>query len=123
MKDSVMKFAALAMMVIVFVSVGITDRWIDNSDEVSAETNSSQLSQPSRVGTEAETWHTGSEAEHSAVGAPRADNTPVQQEKYNRSLAQRRTEWRARRKEEQDDGGEPPDERQDKDIWRSYVIE
>jgi hypothetical protein len=124
MKDSVTKFAALAVLVIVFVAVVITDRWIDDSDGVSVDTNSSQLTQPSRISTEADTLDTDSETERSAVRVERTDNISVQQRKYNRALAERRSEWRSNRTtEEQDDGGEPPDERQDKDIWRSYVIE
>lgn len=127
MKDSVMKFAALVMIAVVFVMVAIADRWIDDPDPVSAETgiSSSQISQPNRVYAEAGNWDAELEVEQPAQPAVRVTRSvKIQEQKQNnRSLAQRRAEWRKSRKEEEDDGGEPPDDREDKDVWRSYVIE
>ena len=128
MKDSVLKFAVLAVLVIVFAAVAITARWMDDSDydqisrpsqgsdEVSFETNSSQQ--------QAGTWDTGSKTEFSTVWAARSGSSAEERESQERSTAERRSDWRSNHpSEELDDGGEPPDEREDKDIWRSAVVE
>ncbi len=127
MKDSVLKIAVLAVLVTVFTAVAITARWMDNSDydhisrtsqgsdEVSSGVNSSQQ--------QAGTWDTGSRAEFSTVWVSRPASEE-EQKPQEPSIAQRRSDWRANHPEEElDDGGEPPDEREDKDIWRSDIIE
>ncbi len=128
MKDSVLKIAVLAMLVIVFAAVAITARWMDDSDydhisrpsqgsdEVSSETNSSQQ-QPGA-------WDDGSETEFSTLWATRPGGIAEERRAQDRSIAKRRSDWRSNHPEEElDDGGEPPDERQDKDVWRSDIIE
>ncbi len=133
MKDSVLKIAALAMMVIVFAAVAITARWIGDSDydhisrpcqgsdEVSSGASSCQAS---RVSTEAGTWDAVSRSELSTVWAAGHDSSSDDQKQSYRSTAERRAAWRSNHpKKEHNDGGEPPDGREDKDVWRNADIE
>ena len=120
MKDSVLKYAALALLIVVFAAVVITARWVDDSE-------CSYVNQPTQVTCEIATKSGPNQSQTSHVNAQvyvgdnwpkiasadarpdRLGNNIDNPEHWDRSVARPAS----RSEEEPDEGAEPPDDNKD----------
>ncbi|UCF17152.1 MAG: hypothetical protein JSW59_06765 [Phycisphaerales bacterium] len=113
MKDSSLKFAALALLIVVFAAVAITARWADDStcsyvNQPTQDTceTATKSDTPSPLNTQVDPGATWAEIASADTRIDRhGSNVDAPQQQWDRSAKK----LVSRPDEEQDDGGEPPD--------------
>jgi len=128
MKDSVLKWAALTLLIVVFAAVVITGQWVDNSA-------CSSVNKPARVTCEiaTESGHTQHQTSHGDTQLDTADNwgritsADMQNNELGGTLEDREQQQRhtdekpaSQPEEEPDDGAEPPDDSDSNDKKDTY---
>jgi hypothetical protein len=132
MKDSVLKFVALALLIVVFATVVITARWADNSTcdkvnkpaqatcEIALKSNPIKY-QTTHVNTQVDT---GDNWARIASAGMRNDNLGSTVEDREQQQGHSTQERASQPEEEPDDGAEPPDDNEDnKDSYGKADVE